>query len=206
MDDSLLLRPLELGRLEGSEFFDGVDARVLDFWRWALGDLRMNNARGYLVEFLVAKAVGSAEPLRVEWGPHDVTAPDGTRIEVKSTGYLQSWTQRRLSSPRFGFKGAKTVWDDTSATSHEPVHGRVDVWVLALQTCTDHASYDPLSVDQWEFWVLPECAVVALGQDGAALSTIQHIAGDGIQWADLKDAIRVAAIEQDRSRAGNSAT
>jgi hypothetical protein len=32
------------------------DASVLDFWRWALGDLRMNTARGYLAEFLVACA------------------------------------------------------------------------------------------------------------------------------------------------------
>jgi hypothetical protein len=45
--------------LDGSESFSGVDATVLDFWRFALSDLRMNNTRGYLAEFLVAKAVGA---------------------------------------------------------------------------------------------------------------------------------------------------
>ena len=41
---------------------------MLDFWRWALGDLRMNTARGYLVEYLVAQALEDETPVRVEWG------------------------------------------------------------------------------------------------------------------------------------------
>lgn len=45
--------------LDGSEQFAGVDASVLDFWRFAMSDLRMNNVRGYLAEFLVARAVGA---------------------------------------------------------------------------------------------------------------------------------------------------
>lgn len=44
--------------------------------------LRMNNVRGDLAEFLVARAVGATGP-RVEWDAYDVLAPDGTRIEVK---------------------------------------------------------------------------------------------------------------------------
>jgi len=47
--------------LTGQEPFDGLDATVLDFWRWAMSDLRVNNVRGYLAEFLVAKAVGPRE-------------------------------------------------------------------------------------------------------------------------------------------------
>lgn len=38
----------------GSEPFRGIDdAQVLDFWRFALSDVRMNNVRGYFPEFLV---------------------------------------------------------------------------------------------------------------------------------------------------------
>lgn len=61
-----------------------------------MSDLRTNNVRGYVAEFLVAQAVG-ADAARVEWDPWDVAAPDGTRIEVKSSGYLQAWAQTRLS-------------------------------------------------------------------------------------------------------------
>ena len=42
----------------------------MDFWRFALSNLQMNNARGYLAEFLVAKAVGSTG-LQIEWDPYD---------------------------------------------------------------------------------------------------------------------------------------
>jgi len=66
--------------LQGDEPFTGVDATVLDFWRFAMNDLRTNNVRGYLAEFLVARAVG-ATGARVEWDPWDVTSPDGVKIE-----------------------------------------------------------------------------------------------------------------------------
>ena len=95
--------------LSGAESFDGLDASVMDFWRFAMNDLRINNVRGYLAEFLVVRAVGSSGP-RVEWDPWDVTAPDGTRIEVKSTGFVQAWAQNKLSTPTFQVSAAYG-WD-----------------------------------------------------------------------------------------------
>lgn len=32
-----------------------ANSQVLDFWRWAFSDLRMNNVRGVLAEYIVAK-------------------------------------------------------------------------------------------------------------------------------------------------------
>ena len=58
-----------------------------------MSDLRTNNVRGYLAEFLVARAVGS-EAMRVEWDPWDVTTPDGTKIEVKSSGFFKPGRRR----------------------------------------------------------------------------------------------------------------
>jgi hypothetical protein len=69
MESGSLIQPTELTPLDGSEQLGA--ATVFDFWKWALGDLRMNNARGYLVEFLVAKALGDPSRVRVEWGPYD---------------------------------------------------------------------------------------------------------------------------------------
>ena len=51
-------QPAAAPGLRGDEAFVGVDAQVLDFWRFAMSDLRMNNTRGYLAEFLVARALG----------------------------------------------------------------------------------------------------------------------------------------------------
>ena len=82
-----------------------------------MSDLRTNNVRGYLAEFLVARAVGAPGP-RVEWDAWDVTAPDGTRIEVKSSGFLQVWAQEKLSTPTFQVKAAYG-WD-TATSSWSP--------------------------------------------------------------------------------------
>ncbi|MFI7013335.1 hypothetical protein [Streptomyces sp. NPDC050164] len=55
--------------LRGDESIVGVpDATVVDFWRFAVPDLRMNNTRGLFAEFLVHQAVGSHKP-RVECSP-----------------------------------------------------------------------------------------------------------------------------------------
>jgi hypothetical protein len=98
--DDAWLDPKPAEPLTGSESFGDSGIYVADFWRWAFSDLRENIVRGVLAEFLVAKAVGDPSPLRHAWDNYDVTTPDGTRIEVKSSAYLQSWRQRTHSRPR----------------------------------------------------------------------------------------------------------
>lgn len=101
------IRPGQPRRLTGDEPFRGLDATVRDFWAYAMSDLLMNNVRGYLAEFLVAKAVG-ASGTRVEWDAYDVLTPAGVRVEVKSADYLQAWAQRRLSRISFGSMKGRT--------------------------------------------------------------------------------------------------
>ncbi len=173
------LTPAQLPPLTGAEHFTEGDATVLDFWRWALGDLRMNNARGYVAEFLVARALGSQAPIRVEWGAHDVTAADGTRVEVKSSGYLQSWGQRKLSVPRFGLTGAKLA---------DPM-GRVDAWVFALHSCREHERYDPLAVEQWRFWAASNHTVEAWQQKSAGVTFVERHLGQPVEWHRLAEAV-----------------
>ena len=89
--------------LSGEEVVAGTDATVVDLWRFALSNLRMNNARSYLAEFLVAKAVGSTG-LRIEWDPYNVLTPDGTTIDVKTlpiSKHGTSTNSRELSSQDF---------------------------------------------------------------------------------------------------------
>lgn len=87
-----------LPRLRGDERFEGMDASVTDFWRFAMSDLRINNTRGYLAAFLVARSLG-IDAQRVEWDDYDVLW-EGVKIEVKSSAYLQAWAQRRpLTDP-----------------------------------------------------------------------------------------------------------
>jgi hypothetical protein len=187
------LDPPALPPLKGDERFSAGDATVLDFWRWALGDLRMNNARGYLAEFLVARAVRSPQPARIEWADYDVTAPNGARIEVKTSAYLQSWRQDKLSAPRFSLVGAAEAWDEARDEYYRDHRPRVDLWVFCLQTCRSHDEYRPLDVGQWRFWVASNAAIEALAQKSAALSTIERIAGAGMGWHQLREAVAAAA-------------
>lgn len=99
--------PSVTARLEGRERFCGLDATVADFWRWAFSDLRDNIIRGILAEFLVARAVGDERGQRIGWDNFDVLAPDGTRIEVKCSAFLQSWAQKRSSQLTFGRLSAR---------------------------------------------------------------------------------------------------
>jgi hypothetical protein len=188
-----LIRPSELQRLDGSEPLGA--GNVLDFWRWALGDLRMNNARGYLVEYLVAQAVGDRSPRRIEWGPYDAQTADGTLIEIKATAYLQSWATKRLSTPTWQFKSIKStqVWNSELGeyTMVDPAD-RVHVWVFALHTCRDPAAYDALDIDQWEFRVVSHRQLLAEGRTSAGLSVFDRLGIEPVTYAELAHAIREA--------------
>lgn len=179
--------------LQGDEPFAGLDATVLDFWRYAMNDLRTNNVRGYVAEFLVARAVG-APGTRVEWDPWDVTAPDGTKIEVKSSGYLQSWAQRRLSVPTFRVAVAYG-WDASIGgwTKEQVFHA--DVYVFCLQTAASHQEYDPLDVAQWQFYVAPRSVVGARVGARMGLATLTRVAGEPILYDDLRSTIQAAATD-----------
>jgi hypothetical protein len=120
----------------GDRTFVGTDIDVGDFWSWALGDLAMNVNRSLLAEYLVARAVGNARAYREEWAAFDVLTQDGIRIEVKSSAYLQRWSQARPSA----------IPDEPSI--------RCDVFVFAVQTCQDPTLYDPYDVGQREFYVV----------------------------------------------------
>lgn len=197
-DDDTLLQPRELERLTGNEALG--PGRVIDFWRWALGDLRMNNTRGHLAEYLVARAVDDTRHGRIEWDAYDVVAADGTRIEVKATGRLQSWASRKPSpvSWKFPNVAAHEVWshDEAAYVPVDPAE-RLDVWVFALHTATDPEAYAPLDLTQWEFRVLPHRTLLATGQKSAALSTIERLGGHPVPAQDLAAAVTAARAEND---------
>ena len=68
-----------------------------------------------LAEYLVACALDILRNVRGLWDRYDLITPEGITIEVKSSGYLQSWGQEHLSTISFGI--APTLgWDDKTNT------------------------------------------------------------------------------------------
>jgi hypothetical protein len=193
-----LIHPSELARLSGDERLG--PGKVIDFWRWALGDLRMNNARGYVAEYLVARALGDPTPLRVEWGSYDVQAQDGTLVEVKATGRLQSWALKKPSTPTWTFTSVRAdrTWSAAAGdyVAVDPAD-RVHVWVFALQTAVDPGRYDPLDTDQWEFRVVPHRRLLACGQTSGRLSFFDRLDVAPVAYDALADAVASARRRND---------
>lgn len=190
------MTPAELEPLTGMEPFIGIDARVSDFWRFALSDLRMNNARGYLAEWLVAQALGMREIHCVEWDDVDLLL-DRIPIEVKSSAYLQAWDQRQLSTIQFtGLQGTRY----RNRSGYDPAGKRfkAHVYVFCVQTARTHAEYHPLDVTQWDFYVVRRSQLVALGQKSVGLVALCKLVDVPTPWDQLRDAVVNAAVGEER--------
>ena len=144
---------IQTKRKSGSERFRGTDQTLLDYWRWAHSDIASNAERGKLAEFIIKCSVNATSPCRVEWDAVDVISPDGIRIEVKSSAYLQTWKTNRLSRIQFDIAPKKS-WDSESNQFYEYIGRNSDVYVFCLFACKDPAIANPLDVHQWEFYVL----------------------------------------------------
>lgn len=145
-------------RRSGDELFHGsagiTDHALLDFWRWASSDLLSNATRGVLAEYIVGLALGCADGTRREWDAADLLTDAGTRVEVKSAAYLQTWTQAALSKISFGIQPTRG-WDAVTNTVAEDRRRQADVYVFALLQHRLKTTVDPLDLDQWAFYVLP---------------------------------------------------
>jgi hypothetical protein len=68
------------------------------------------------------------------------------------------------------------------------------VFVFAVETCQDPDEYDPLDLNQWEFYVVSASDVRASGQKGGGLAWVQRLAGSTTSYGELTEAVgRVAS-------------
>lgn len=186
--------------LSGDEKFTGMaGTTVLDFWQFALGDLRMNNARGYLAEFLVGKALGIDNLKRVEWDSYDLLFGDIT-IEIKSSAYLQSWDQKKISALSFsGLQGTR-YHPRAPGNGMDPAGRRFNamVYVFCAHTEIEHATYDQLNVFQWEFHVVPRSVLAATGLKSLGIAKVRELSGGPVAWAGLASRVTAASADQRR--------
>ena len=184
--------PTSRTTLSAATPFVGIDATVADYWRFVLGDPRTNNARGYLAEFLVAKALGVEGTGRIEWAEHDLLH-GMTRIEVKSTGTVQAFAAGAAgrSAPVFSRLMGKLL--DVHGTYAAVASFNADVYVFAIEIEDDEDIYNPLVLEQWRFMVLPVSDLLKLGQNSVRLSVLKRSGHPEIQWHELADKIALAS-------------
>ncbi|MCH5152603.1 MAG: hypothetical protein J1F68_01395 [Clostridiales bacterium] len=144
--------------MKGTEHFftdaGEIDKTVTDFWAWYASDLLSNILRGALSEFIVATALGiDTKKTRVDWEAYDLQYGE-IRIEVKSSAYLQSWEQKFLSKLRFSIAPA-LIYDWDKNTYAGDLIRRSDFYVFCVFTCLNRSEANLLSMNQWQFYVLP---------------------------------------------------
>jgi len=133
-------------------------SEVQDFWRWAYSDLISNAERGALAEYIVACALGIKQSVRTAWDRYDLLTEEGISIEVKTSGYLQTWEQVTLSKPVFGIQPT-FGWDSETNEYDTERRRQADVYVFCLHKHVEQETLNPLLLEQWEFYVLPTSVI-----------------------------------------------
>lgn len=152
--DNFKYPAIAANRKTGSESINGIEStHLLDFWQWAYSDLMYNAERGIFAEWLVSRALGAADGIRKEWDKYDILTNEGYRIEVKTSGYLQSWNQKELSKIIFGVNRT-FAWNKDTNTYDVERKRQSDVYVFCVHKHTEQATVNPLDIEQWEFYIL----------------------------------------------------
>jgi hypothetical protein len=125
-----------------------------DFWATAFSGLVTNMTRGVLAEYLVCKALGLTDQVMNDYDSYDAVLPDGKRIEVKSSGYIQRWPQKAPSKITFGI-GKKLAYDYDAFAFEKDPRRHSDIYVFACHHHMDKGTVDPMDVSQWTFYVVP---------------------------------------------------
>jgi len=126
---------------------------ILDFWRWSNSNILSNATRGKFAEFIVASALEiNLQNSNDEWSAYDLETDNGIKIEVKTSAYIQSWSQKNFSRPTFSIKPAKYWSSKNGMTKSYKRHS--DFYVFCLLKEKDQEKIDPLNLDQWEFYVV----------------------------------------------------
>ena len=130
------------------------DKTILDYWTWAYSDIMGNTERGVFAEFLVATALGIDNIPRQNWLPYDLLYKKEIRIEIKSSAYLQSWEQEKLSNIIFGIKKSRS-WDPNTNKLNDIVQRDSNLYVFCLYAEKEKSKANLLDLDKWEFYILP---------------------------------------------------
>jgi hypothetical protein len=174
----------------------GLDPLTLgDFWAWAYSDLLANTIRPIYAEFLVASALGETGIPREEWADVDVRhkMEDITlTVEVKSAGYLQSWSQKKHSPVQFDI-GKKQGWDPNTGESDDtPVRSAVCYVFCVYEERQDKTPRLVLDVNRWSFYVIGTKDINRTFKDQKTVSlrSIQELCPEPVQYGNLRQSIQ----------------
>ena len=177
--------------------------REIDLWSfgdpWArflarsASNLLSNATRGVFAQFLVGAALDCLPAVRDEWAAWDLCTRAGIKVEVKTSAYLQSWSQKKPSTIRFGI-GQRRAWNAEAGCYDTDVRYHADVFVFCFLSHMERTTVNPLDVSQWRFFVLASSALGGLSNLATiGLGRLMSLGPIEASWRDLADAVGAAA-------------
>lgn len=179
--------------LTGDEHFTSqgipINKVLNDFWSWQSSDLLNNSIRGALAEYIVATSLDiDTSEARNVWNDHDLQY-NGFNIEVKSSSFIQSWENSKMSRIVFTIYESRpanaSIWDNDDIRRHS------DLYVFCVFACQDRLLANPLKLEQWDFFALKTSKLnEKVGhQKSIALSSLLSIGAIKTDYNGLKDTI-----------------
>ena len=161
-------------RLIGTEQLVNGDSRItnaeiLDFWRYAFSDLKANNIRGILAEWIVAKLLNLPLNMRDPWAEWDLDF-ENYKLEVKASAYLQIWKQKQLSKIIFTGLKKHRLNQKTNKYAKTATYN-ANWYVFCVQIETDAQKWDALDLSQWRFYVVPKAKI--RGRQSVSLKVVE---------------------------------
>ncbi|MGX8700619.1 hypothetical protein [Caproiciproducens sp.] len=183
---------LTVERKHGDECFlnGGCSAHLVDFWRWAYSDLMGNTERGKLAEYIVSLAMHCADGVSKGWRAFDVLSPEGIKIEVKTSAYLQSWAQKKISDIRFSVRET-LAWDSATNAYAEIAMRQADVYVFCVENCKEQKAVNPLDLAQWDFYPIATGILdtAVSNQKSIGLNALLALGAKKCSFAKLRDIV-----------------
>ena len=137
-----------------------LGSSVLDFWSWAYSDLIRNVNRGAFAEFIVLEAMNNQSGItpprtdfRVSMDAYDLLSPDGIRVEVKSSAYIQAWESEHPARISFRIAPAKSLDDSGNYSVDSQYCRHSDVYVFCVWTAMSREQ-NILDLSLWDFYVI----------------------------------------------------
>lgn len=151
-----------------------------------------NTQRGAYAEYLVSVALGAEAATRKDWGPYDVLTPNGIRVEVKASAYIQAWKQSKLSKIIFGIPQTHKYDFDADAFNYDAeIIRQSDVYVFCVEKCKNTDELNERDLSQWDFYVISTAQInETLGmQKTVSLSTLLKIGARKVSFCNLNAAV-----------------
>lgn len=104
---------------------------------------------------MVEKALGIDMAQNTDcWTLYDVLYRD-YRIEVKQTGYYHPWNENSKISKirRFGITKANSSYESNETVNK--FERQNDIYVFCLNIGETRVDFNPMNVDNWEFYIVP---------------------------------------------------